>query len=218
MSVKIVLADDHAIVRDGLRLLLQTQTEITVVGEASDGLEAVRKTAETGADIVIMDIAMPKLNGLSALTRIPRILETSPLTRVIILSMHASQDYIRQALSAGACGYILKESAGEEVVEAVRTVHNGGHYLSPGIVETLIDEYVSSKPEEKDAFSLLSSREREVLQLVVEGNSSSDIAQLLYLSPKTVDTYRERIMKKLHIHDIPGLVKFAIRIGLTSLE
>lgn len=215
MSIKVLLADDHAVVRDGLRLLLEAQRDIRVIGEASDGLQAVREAERCRPDVVIMDIAMPKLNGINALIRVR---EVSPMTKVLILSMYASQEHIRRGLEAGADGYLLKESAGQEVVNAVRALHAGDRYLSPRVTNMLVDEYVHFTPVMKDSLSLLSSREQEVLQLVAEGKSSVKIAEMLCLSLKTVGTYRGRIMDKLQIHDVPGLVKFAIQHGLISLE
>lgn len=217
MSISVLLADDHAIVRDGLKLLLETQADIKVVGEATNGRDAVRQTSRLHPDIVIMDIAMPELNGIEATNRI---MEESPLTRVIILSMHSSTEYIYRSLKAGARGYLLKESAGVEVVSAVNTVFRGGRYLSQKISDSVIEDYINKNDMKDTGNSLerLTSRELEILQLVVEGKSSADIAGIVFLSPKTVETYRSRLMQKLGVNDVPGLVKFAIRHGLTPLE
>lgn len=217
MSISVYIADDHAVVRDGLKILLNEQPDIEVVGDAADGREAVRQVAELTPDVVLMDINMPELNGIEATHQI---MEGSPSTNVVILSMFATQEHIFRALQAGARGYLLKESAGVEVVQAVREVMSGRRYLSPKISEDVIDDYLRlrSRATEEDPLSLLSPREREVLQLVVEGKSSAEIAEALYLSPKTIETYRSRLMQKLEIHDIPNLVKFAIQHGLTTLE
>ncbi len=215
MSIKVLLADDHAVVRDGLRLLLEAQGEILVVGEASDGLQAVHEIEKKKPDVVVMDISMPKLNGISALRRV---LEVSPLTKVVILSMHASQEHIHRALDAGAVGYLLKESAGLEVADAVKAVQKGEYYFSSRVTRMLVDEYGRHQTVRKDVVSSLSLREQEVLQLVAECKSSGEIAKMLNLSLKTVETYRSRIMNKLQIHNVPGLVKFAIQHSLISVE
>lgn len=217
MNISVYIADDHAIVRDGLRILLDEQPDIEVIGDAPDGRETVRQVTELTPDVVIMDINMPDLNGIEATHQI---MENCPSTRVVILSMFATQEHIFRALQAGARGYLLKESAGIEVVKAVREVMSGRRYLSQKISEDVIDDYVRLRDQaiDEDPLSRLSPREREVLQLVVEGKSSAEIAETLFLSPKTVDTYRSRLMQKLEIHDIPGLVKFAIQHGLTTLD
>lgn len=217
MEIKVFLADDHAVVRDGLRSLLEAEKDISVIGGAADGRKTVRQVQKLRPDVVVMDIAMPELNGIEATEQI---LETCPPTRVLILSMHSSKEHIFRALQAGAQGYLLKESAGQEVVKAVRTVHSGTRYLSQRITETVIDDYMhqcqaASAPS---PLKRLSSREREILQLVAEGKSSAEIAETLYLSPKTVETYRSRLMRKLGVSDLPGLVKFAIRHGVTALD
>jgi DNA-binding NarL/FixJ family response regulator len=217
MSISVYIADDHAVVRDGLKVLLEEQPDVEVVGDAANGREAVREVIEMAPEVVLMDINMPELNGIEATLHI---MDQCPSTRVVILSMFATQEHIFRALQAGARGYLLKESAGVEVVQAVREVMSGRRYLSPKISEGVIDEYVRLRDQglEGDPLSLLTPREREVLQLVVEGKSSAEIAEALYLSPKTIETYRSRLMQKLDIHDIPGLVKFAIQHGLTTLD
>lgn len=217
MSIKVFLADDHAVVREGLRFLLEAQADITVVGDAANGREAVRQVEKLKPDVVVMDIAMPELNGIEATQQIR---ESCPTTQVVILSMYTTTEHISRALKAGAQGYVVKESAGKEVVEAVRAVHTGHHYMSRWISETMIDHYVSltrSTPTQSP-LEKLSSREREVLQLVVEGKSSAEIAEVLFLSVKTVETYRSRLMQKLGVRDLPGLVRFAIQHGLTPLK
>ena len=217
MPIKVFIADDHAVVRDGLRMILEAQTEITVVGEAADGREAVQKIIEIKPEIVIMDIAMPGLNGIEATQQI---LKSCPSVRVVILSMHSSTEHIFRALKAGAFGYLLKESAGKEVVKAVRTVHLGHRYLCRKISEFLIDDYISLQEVApvRSLLSRLSGREREILQLLVEGGTTKEIAGLLSLSTKTIETYRNRLMHKLGIRDVPGLVRFALQQKIISLE
>jgi len=214
--IRVFLADDHAIVRDGLRMILEAQSDMTVAGDAADGRQAVRLVEQLQPNVVVMDIAMPELNGIEAAQQIR---ETCPSAQVIILSMHSSAEHIFRALQAGARGYLLKESAGAEVVDAVRAVHAGRRYLSQRITETVVEDYVHQRQAEaKSPLDLLSPREREVLQLVVYGKSSAEIAEILFLSPKTVETYRSRLMQKLGLHDLPSLVKFAIQHGVTALE
>jgi len=207
-----MLADDHAVVRDGLRALLEGGNDLQVVAVAGNGREAVSEALRLRPDIVIMDIAMPELDGVEA-TR--RIVERCPETRVLILSMYLSAEHIYRALQAGAQGYVLKESAGEEVVDAIRALRAGKRYLSHRITETVIDDYLREGTNVSPLDSL-SLRERDVLQLVVEGRTNAAIAQALSLSPKTVETYRARIMKKLKVKDTVELVKFSMRHGLIS--
>lgn len=217
MSISVFLADDHTIVRDGLRYLLEAQADITVVGDAANGRQTVQLVKQLCPDVAIMDIAMPELNGIDATYQICR---DCSATQVIILSMYSTSEHVNRALSAGALGYVLKESAGIELVTAVRTVHAGHHYLSQNLSDRLIDDYLVHRKTSEEAGPLerLTPREREVLQLVVEGNSSAQIATMLSLSVKTVETYRSRILHKLAISDIPGLVKFAIQHGITTLD
>jgi DNA-binding NarL/FixJ family response regulator len=217
LSITVFLADDHAVVRDGLRVLLETQHDITVIGDAANGRDAVRQVADLCPDVAVVDIAMPELNGIEATCQIRQL---CPATQVVILSIHSTNEHIFRALQAGARGYLLKESAGADVVNAVRTVHAGRRYLSQKITDKVLDDYVLQQETTKAQSPLerLSPREREVLQLVVEGRSSAEIADILSLSPKTVETYRSRLMHKLGISDLPNLVKFAIQHGLTPLE
>ncbi|HEX6003937.1 MAG TPA: response regulator transcription factor, partial [Burkholderiales bacterium] len=202
------------VVRDGLRVLLEAQSDISVVGDAANGRLAVRLALQLHPDVVVMDIAMPELNGIEATQQIH---DASPSTQVLILSMHSTAEHIFRALQAGARGYLLKDSAGAEVVDAVRAVHAGRRYLGQKIASAVLDDYISERHRASPLGSL-SPRERQILQLVAEGKSSAEAAVLLLLSPKTVDTYRSRMMQKLGIGDLPGLVKFAIQHGITQLD
>lgn len=217
MSISVFLADDHRMVREGFRLLLETQPDFRVTGEAGNGREAVRQVIKTPPDVILMDIAMPELNGIEA-TR--QICETCPGVRVIILSMYSTTQHIFRAFKAGARGYILKESGGEDVIKAIRTVHEGNIFLCNEISEAVMGDYLKSRDvgPMDDPLGRLNAREREILQLLVEGKQNARIAELLYLSPKTIETYRSHLMQKLGIADLPGLVKFAIQHGLTSVE
>jgi DNA-binding NarL/FixJ family response regulator len=217
MSITVFLADDHAVVRDGLRYLLEAQPDIEVIGDAANGRQALHLIAQLCPDVAILDIAMPELNGIEAAHKICK---ECPPTKVIILSMHSADEHITRALQAGALGYVLKESSGIEVVNAVRVVHAGHHYLSQKLSDRLINNYVHQvkATQKKKPLARLSPREREVLQLVVEGKSNAEIADTLSLSIKTVETYRSRIFQKLNIDDLPSLVKFAIQQGLTTLD
>lgn len=217
MTIRVFLVDDHGVIRDGLQLLLETQEDIQVVGTASNGRQAVTAISELRPDIVIMDITMPELNGIEAAWQVQQV---SPTTQVIILTVHSSDEHISRALEAGVRGYLLKDSVGNEVINAVRTVYGGHRFLSVAIADRLIDNYERTLQTERAIAPLekLSPREREILQLVVEGKTSREIGHILSISPKTVDTYRSHVMEKLGIADIPGLVKFALQHGLTSLE
>jgi DNA-binding NarL/FixJ family response regulator len=212
--ISVLLADDHAVVRDGLRALLEAQADIEVVGDAANGREVLRLAQQLHPDVVVMDIAMPELNGVEATQQMH---DAYPSTQVLILSMHSTTEHIFRALQAGARGYLLKDSAGAEVADAVRVVHAGRRYLSQKIAATVIDDYIAERHRTSPLESL-SSRERQILQLVAEGKSSTEIAAILFLSPKTVDTYRSRLMHKLDIGDLPSLVKFAIQHGVTQLD
>jgi RNA polymerase sigma factor (sigma-70 family) len=216
MTVTVFLADDHAVLRDGVKLLLEMQPNLKVIGEADNGRETVRQAGELKPDVVIMDILMPELNGIEA-TR--QILQNAPGTQVIILSANTDSEHVFRAMQAGAKGYLIKASAGSEVVKAIHAVQAGRRYLSQVISDNLVDAYIRQRESDDagKALSLLNAREVEVLQLVVEGKTNQEIAATLVLSPDTVATYRKRIMKKLDIHDVPGLVKFAIAHGLTTL-
>lgn len=215
--IRVFLADDHAVVRDGLCSLLEAEGDIEVVGTAEDGREAVLRVEELRPDVALIDIAMPELNGVEAARQVHSV---SPETRVVILSMHASKEHIFRALRAGAQGYVLKAAAGSEVVAAVRRVNAGHRFLSQRITDEVVEAYVQQRQGQAtmDPLDVLSPREQEVLQLLVEGKTHAEIAEILVLSPKTVATYRSRLMRKLAIDDLPSLVKFAIRHGLTPLE
>jgi DNA-binding NarL/FixJ family response regulator len=211
--IRILIADDHAVVRDGLRMILETHGDIRVVAETSDGMETVKKVKTANPDVILMDISMPNLNGIEA-TR--RIVEHHPAIKVVILSMHSTAEDIFRALQAGAIGYLLKESAGAEVIQAVMSAHAGKRYLSRKVDDIVIDSYIRERRMDTatSPLELLSSREREVLQMVAEGKTSSEIAAILFLSAKTVETYRSRLMQKLGLKDIPSLVKFAMEQGM----
>jgi len=216
MSLKILLADDHKIVRDGLKSLIRKEVSMEVVGEADNGRKAVQLARDLEPEIIIMDISMPDLNGVEA-TR--QILADSPDIKIIALSMHSDKRYVKGVLSAGASGYLLKDSAFEELVEAIRTVDTGRFYLSAGIVGVVVKDYVGSQANKDTLTSdILSAREREVLQLLAEGKRTKEIASDLHVSVKTIETHRQNIMQKLDIYTIAGLTRYAIREGLTSLD
>lgn len=217
MPIRVFLADDHAIVRDGLISLLQFESGIEVIGSASDGRAALRDILRLTPDVVVMDISMPELNGIEAARQI---LETEDGIRIIFLSMYSTSEHVFRALQAGAAGYLLKESAGTELVKAIHAVMNGGRYLSQKITDSVVNDYIRNQEtgKKKSPLDQLSSREREILQLVAEGKSSAEIGKVLFLSVKTIETYRSRLMTKLEIRDIASLVKFAIQHGMISLE
>jgi two-component system response regulator NreC len=215
MGITILLADDHRLMRQGLRSLLEEQLDLTVVGEAENGKEAVQLAEKLVPDIVIMDISMPGLNGIDATQQV---LSGSPQSKVIALSMHTERRTVVEMINAGASGYLLKDCAFEEVVQAVRAVASNSNYLSPKITEIVIKDYIHRIPkEELSSLSGLSAREREVLQLLAEGKRTREIADLLSVSVKTAESYRQNIMEKLNIHNIAELTKLAIREGLTTL-
>jgi two-component system response regulator NreC len=216
MSIRIILADDHAIVRHGLSKLIQQEKDMEVIAQAQDGHSTVELTRELSPDMVIMDIGMPDLNGIEA-TR--QIIRDFPQVKVIGLSMHSGQKFVSEMLRAGASGYLLKDCALEELTTAIKTVADGKIYLSPGITDIVVENYVRhSEDTEASAFSLLSQREREVLQLMAEGKTTKQIARQLYISPKTVEGHRLRLMSKLKMDSVAQLTKYAIQEGLTSPE
>jgi DNA-binding NarL/FixJ family response regulator len=221
-SIRILLADDHVLIRRGMRAWLQSMPQVEVVGEASDGREALHLIAKVQPDVVLMDIGMPSLNGLEVTLQVTK---EFPQVRVLILSMHANEEYVVQALRAGASGYMLKDAEPEELEVALKAVSRGKTYLSPTVSQGVIGDYLrrigaSTKdtPQGVDVPSLLTARQREVLQLIAEGQTTKQIAALLYISEKTVESHRLRLMRQLDIHDIAGLVRYAIRTGLVMPE
>lgn len=216
MSVKIILADDHRIMREGLRALLEREAGIEVIAEADNGRTTVELSRELNPDVVVIDIGMPDLNGIDA-TR--QIISESPAVKVIALSMHSDRKFVREMLSAGASGYLLKDSAFEELGIALTTVINNQTYLSPKIANTVVKDYLGKvEPKESKVSPALTKREREVLQLIAEGKTTKDIASHLYVSIKTIETHRKQIMDKVGLNSVAELTKYAIREGLTSLE
>jgi DNA-binding NarL/FixJ family response regulator len=214
--IKALLVEDMTLTRTGFRALLENSGKVEVVGEAGDGREAVKLADKLNPDIVLMDVSMPGLNGIEA-TR--QIRAAQPHMRVLMLSMHTAGPYVFESLRAGAAGYILKDATFAELLSAIETVVGGGTYLSPSLTNVAVEDYVRLARGQYDTSELdkLSVREREVLQLIAEGHSSSNIAGLLHISARTVDTHRHNIMQKLNIHSVAGLTKFAVRHGLCSL-
>jgi two-component system response regulator NreC len=206
--IRILLVDDHAVVRQGFKMILTAQSDMEIVGEAGNGREAVEQAEQLKPDIVIMDVAMPELNGIEA-TR--RLAASTPHARVIALSMHKDSVYVREILRAGARGYLLKDSGAGDLVSAIRAVASGESYLSPAVSNAVLDDY---RKHVTNPIDLLSSREREVLQMLAEGKTNKEIAVVLNLSVYTVDAHRGRIMEKLNVHSINELVRFAVRNGL----
>jgi DNA-binding NarL/FixJ family response regulator len=215
MAIDVLLADDHAVLREGLRRLLESHQDIRVVGIAADGLEAIGHAEHLQPHVVVMDISMPKLNGIEA-TR--SILQRAPHAGIVMLSMHSSPDVIHQALSAGARGFLLKESASDEVIAAIRAVAAGGRYFGQGVSIASLDTKCAARSATVPTLEDLTRAEREILRLVANGNSNAEAARALGLSPRTVETYRSRMMEKLGLNDVPALVKFAIRNGIATLD
>ncbi len=216
MSIKVLVADDHKIVREGLRTLIEKQSGMEVIAEAENGRMALKLIKKLSPDIALMDIAMPDLNGIEA-TR--QIVAEAPSTKVIALSMHSDRQFVTRMMSAGASGYLLKDCAFEEVARAIRSVMARQIYLSPEIVSIVVKDFLRrSEPSDSMLSSVMSPREREVLQLIAEGKTTKQIALRLHISAKTVDTHRRNIMDKLDIHSVAELTKYAIREGLTFLE
>ena len=215
MSIRVLLADDHGLVRKGLRFLLSQEADIEVAGEADDGRQAVRLAAQLSPNVVIMDIAMPQLNGLDATSQICR---SDTRTGVIILSMYSDEEFLLRALTAGAKGYLLKDSAEADVVRAVRAVASGKTFFSPAIAHTLLEDYVRRLQQKgvQDSYELLTDREREVLQLLAEGRSNKEVAGVLGVSVHTVDTHRTNLMQKLGLHNTAEIVMYAMRKRIIS--
>jgi DNA-binding NarL/FixJ family response regulator len=214
-SVRVLLADDHTLVRAGIRALLNELPGVQVVAEAGDGREAVDLAKIHQPNLILMDISMKGLNGIEATAQIKR---ESPDVRVIILSMHASEEHVAQALRAGASGYMLKDAATQELALAVAAVTRGEAYLSPLISKQVVDSYVQRRGVDNSPLDLLTSRQRQILQLIAEGKSTKQIAHLLNLSVKTVETHRAQLMERLEIRDVPGLVRYAVRVGLVTFD
>jgi two-component system response regulator NreC len=211
--LRILLADDHTVVRQGLRKILEAKPHWEVVAEAADGREAVKQAEDVKPDIAIVDVAMPLLNGIEAVRQIAR---KAPGTRVLVLSMHNDEAYVTQMLRAGAAGYLLKDSADVDLLQAVEAVASGKSFFSPAIARVIADDYVRQLEDRgaSDRYELLSEREREIFQLIAEGKTNKEIAALLFLSPSTVDTHRSRIMEKLDVHSAAEIVLYAVRKGV----
>ena len=216
-TIRTLIADDHTIVREGLTRILAEAEGIEVIGEAVDGREAVDKAIELSPDVVILDLSMPRLHGLEALRQIHR---RNPKTRCLVLSMHKNEAYVRQALQAGASGYILKDSAAEDVVSALRAVHLGECFLSPGVSKVVIEDYLrgGSPSKGQTPYESLTEREREVFQLLAEGLRNHEIAKRLHVSVKTIETHRAHILSKLGLNNIAELVKYAIEVGVLGVD
>jgi two-component system, NarL family, response regulator NreC len=214
-KTRVVLADDHTLIRAGLRMVVDAQPDLTVVGEAADGRDAVAQAQNLRPDVIVMDIGMPSLNGIEACRQVR---ELAPDTQVVMLSMHSDEGYVLRALKAGAKAYLLKDSAEADLARAIRAAAAGKSFFSPAVGKVLLEDYMRKlqRTGAEDSYDLLSAREREILQLVAEGNSSKDIANLLDLSVYTVETHRARIMQKLNLRGIPELILYAVRKGVIS--
>jgi DNA-binding NarL/FixJ family response regulator len=216
MKIRVILADDHQIIREGLASLLENQADMQIIEQASDGLQAVRLSLELSPDLVIMDLTMPGMNGIEATRRITSEL---PQTKVLCLSAHSDTGFVSAVIDAGASGYLLKDCAFEELVNAIRIVIGNQCYLSPEIAGTLIEAYKAQKSDsDSSALSMLTQREREIVQLLAEGQTTKEIAQRLERSVKTIATHREHLMTKLNLGSLAALTKYAIREGLTTVE
>ncbi len=214
-TIKVLIVDDHAILREGIRALLSLYPDVEVVGEASDGHEAIAKTRQFSPDIVLMDVAMPGLGGLEATIEIRK---QNPNSRVVILTQHDDTEYIFPILQAGAAGYVLKKAVGTELVAAIRAVHAGGSFLYPSVATAVIEGFVHKGKDAEPSYDRLSDREKQVLRLIAEGHSNREIADMLSVSVKTVIAHRANLMEKLDIHNRTELVKYAIRKGLIAVD
>jgi DNA-binding NarL/FixJ family response regulator len=213
--IRILLADDHIVIRKGLRLLLESQPGFKVVAEASDGRETVAMAESHAPNVIVLDVAMPNLNGIEAARQISA---KTPQAAIVILSMHSDESYVLRALKAGARAYLLKDSAEGDLINAVKAVNAGKAYFSPAISKMLVDDFMRQlrEREVEDSYELLTSREREILQLLAEGKSNKEIAAVLNLSPHTVETHRGNILQKLNLHSVPELILYAVRKGVIS--
>jgi two-component system response regulator NreC len=216
-KIRVLIADDHGVVRRGLRLQLEQHDDFEVVGEASDGREAITMLDKLAPDIIIMDIAMPNLNGIQATAQI---VKKNPQVGIIVLSMHSDETYLTRTLAAGAKGYLLKDNAEVDLERAVRVVAQGKPYFSPAIANTLLEDYMRQMQQRglQDSYDLLTEREKEILQLLAEGKTNKDVAQLLNLSPNTVETHRTRLMQKLDLHSTAEIVLYAVRKQIISYQ
>jgi two-component system, NarL family, response regulator NreC len=214
-KIRVLLADDHTLMRRGLRLIVEQQPDLAVVGEAEDGRQAVTLAASLKPDVAVLDIGMPNLNGIEAANQIA---DGESGAKVVILSMHADESYILRALKAGARGYLLKDSAESDVARAIRAVAEGKSFFSPAVSKVLLEDYVKKlqRTGSEDSYDLLTPREREILQLIAEGKSNKDVANLLHLSVYTVETHRANIMEKLKLKSVPELILYAVRKGIIS--
>jgi two-component system, NarL family, response regulator NreC len=214
-KTRILLADDHKLMRSGLKALIEQQPDLTVVGEADDGRQAVALAATLKPDLLVMDIGMPNLNGIEAARQIT---QANPATAIVILSMHSDESYVLRALKAGAKGYLLKDSAESDLIRAVHAVADGKSFFSPAVSKVLLDDYVRKlqRSGSEDAYDLLTPREREILQLIAEGKSNKDVANFLNLSVYTVETHRSNIMEKLNLRGVPELILYAVRKGIIA--
>lgn len=213
--IRLLLADDHAVIRAGLRLVLERQADFEVLGEAADGRQAVTMAADLHPDVAVLDLAMPNLNGIEATRQITTNL---PGVQIVVLSMHSDEEYVLRALKAGARAYVLKEAGEADLISAVRAVHSGKSFFSPAVSRVLVEDYVRQLQDRdlEDSYDLLTPREREILQLVAEGKSNKDIANALNLSVYTVETHRGNMMEKLNLHSVPELILYAVRKGVIS--
>jgi two-component system response regulator NreC len=214
-QIRIALADDHAVMRTGLRLVLERQADFTVIGEVSDGREAVALVQKEAPDVLVTDIGMPNLNGIEAARQVAAM---APQVAVVILSMHSDEAYVLRALKAGARGYLLKESAESDLIAAIRAVHAGKAFFSPAVSRMLVEDYVRQLQDREieDSYELLTTREREILQLIAEGKSNKEVAAILTLSLYTIETHRGNLMEKLGLHTVPELILYAVRKGVIS--